>query len=120
MNVHTVSVTVSGTRASASVEVRAGGELSIGVAEGVCAGDSIDRLVAEATVRAIAGVDPTAERVAVDTVSVAPAGVRTVATVLLAHGDEPRVGVAVVGAGGPSDAVARAVVDAFARRSASS
>jgi hypothetical protein len=45
-----------------------------------------------------------------------------VVTAVLAQGatDEPLVGVAAVGPAGVADAVARAVVDALARRSASS
>jgi hypothetical protein len=122
--VHTVSVTVSGGRASASVELRREGELSLGAAEGPCAGGAIDRLVAEATVRAAGGIERDADLVAVEAVNVAQAGSRAVVTVVLARpvaaGDEPLVGVAAVGAAGVADAVARAVIDALARRSASS
>ena len=120
MIVHSVSVTVSGGRASVSVEVRQEGEQSVGVAEGACAGNAIERLVAEATLRAVAGIDRDAGRVAIDAVTVAPAGSRSVATAVLVHGEEPFVGVSVIGPGGVADAVARAVVDALARRSASS
>ena len=123
MIVHAVSLTVSGGRASASVEVRRDGEQSVGVAEGPCAGGAIDRLVAEATVQAVAGIVPDAALVAIDAISVTPAGPRTVVTVVLARavvvGDEPSVGVAAVGPGGVADAVAHAVVDALARRSPS-
>lgn len=122
--VHSVSVTVGAGRASATVEVRRDGEQSLGVAEGSCAGGALDRIVAEATVRAAGGIDADAELVAVDAVTVATAGSRTVVTAVLAHpvagGDEPLMGVAAVGPAGVADAVARAVVDALARRSASS
>jgi hypothetical protein len=122
--VHSVSVTVSGGRASASVEVRRDGEQSLGIAEGPCAGGALDRLVAEATVRAAGGIERDAELVAVDTITVGAAGARTVVTAVLAQAatadDQPLVGVAAVGAAGVADAVARAVVDALARRSASS
>jgi len=121
--VHAVSVTVSGGRASTTVEVRRGGEQSLGMAEGPCGGGAIDRLVAEATVRAAGGIEHDADLAAVEAVTVAPAGPRTVVTAVLARplagGDEPLVGVAAVGAAGVADAVARAVIDALARRSAS-
>ena len=122
--VHSVSVTVSGGRASASVEVRHDGEQSLGMAEGPCAGGAIDRLVAEATIRAAGGIENDAGLTAVEAVTVAAAGARTVVTAVLARplpaGDEPLVGVAAVGSSGVADAVARAVIDALARRSASS
>ncbi len=120
MVVHAVSVTVSAGRASASVEVREQAEQSVGVAEGACAAGSLDRLVAEATVRAAAGLAGHADVVAVDAVTVAPAGSANVATAVLAQGEQVLVGVAVVGAAGAADAIARAVLDALARRSASS
>jgi hypothetical protein len=120
MIVQTVSVTVSGGRASVSVEVREGGAQSTGLAEGACAGNAVDRLVADATLRAVAGIDQRADVIAVDAVTVEPAGSRHVATAVLVLGDTPLVGVAVVGPSGAADAVARAVVDALARRSASS
>ena len=124
MMVHSVSLTVSGGRASASVEVRREGDQSVGLAEGPCAGGALDRLVAEATVRAAGGIDHDVELVAVDAVTVGPAGSRTVVTAVLVRpltvGDEPLVGVAAVGPAGVADAIARAVVDALARRSPSS
>src|SRR5450631_3626228 len=58
MMLHSVTLTVSDTRCSVTVEVRAGGEQSVAVAEGACAGSGIERLVAEATVRAAGGLDP--------------------------------------------------------------
>ena len=120
MIVHTVSVTVSAGRASISVELRQQGEQAVGVAEGALATGSPERLVAEATLRAAGGLDSDVGRVALDTVTVAAAGAATVATTVLVHGERSLVGVAVVTAAGPADAVARAVVDALARRSASS
>jgi hypothetical protein len=120
MIVQTVSLTVSGARASVSVEVREQGEQSVGVAEGACAGSAVDRLVAEAALRAVGGIAGEADLVALDAVAVAPLGAREVATVVLAAGDAALVGAAVVGAAGRADAIARAVLDAIARRSASS
>jgi hypothetical protein len=120
MIVQTVSLTVSGARASVSVEVREQGEQSVGVAEGACAGNAVDRLVAEAALRAVAGIDREADLLALDAVAVAPLGTHEVATAVLAAGDTALAGAAVVGATGRADAVARAVLDAIAHRSASS
>ena len=106
-------------RASVSVELRQQGEQAVGVAEGALATGSPERLVAEATLRAAGGLDSDVGRVALDTVTVAAAGAATVATTVLVHGERSLVGVAVVNAAGAADAVARAVVDALARRSAS-
>jgi hypothetical protein len=117
----TVSVTVTHGRCNVAVEVRVGADQALGVAEGACAGGGAERLVAEAAVRAVAAVDPTAGRVAVEAVVVGPVGARQAATVALAHPrgsvDEPLVGVELVGSAGTADAVARAVLDALSRRS---
>jgi len=121
MILHAVTVTVSDGRASVSVEVRAGGEQSVAVAEGACAAGGLERLVADATVRAVAGLDPGAAQVALDAVAVGPLGGHTVATASLAQplgaGEEPLAGAAAVGPAGSVDAVARAVLDALAGRS---
>ena len=121
MMLHAVTVTVSDARASVSVEVRVGGDQSVAVAEGACAAGGVERLVADATVRAVAGLDPAAASIALDAVSVATLGGRTVATVTLAQplgaAEEPLAGAAVVGPAGTVDAVARAVLDALSRRS---
>jgi hypothetical protein len=118
---HAVSVTVNHGRCSVSVEIRAGSEQAMGVAEGACAGGGMDRLVADATVRAVAAVDRSAARVAVEAVVVAPVGSRMVATVAMAQplgaGEEPLAGAAPVGPAGTADAVARAVLDALSARS---
>jgi hypothetical protein len=118
---HTVSVTVTHGRCNVAVEVHAGADQALGVAEGACAGGGAERLVAEATVRAVAAIDPAASRVAVEAVTVGPVGTRQAATVALAYQrgsvDEPLVGVDVVGPAGTADAVARAVLDAWSRRS---
>jgi hypothetical protein len=119
MIVHTVSVTVSAGRAGVSVELRQQGEQAVGVTEGALAAGSLERLVAEATLRAAGGLDSEVGLVALDTVTVAAAGTATVATAVLVHGERSLVGVAVVNAAGAADAVARAVVDALGRRSAS-
>ena len=123
MMLHSVTLTVSDNRCSVSVEVREGGEQSVAITEGACAAGGIERLVAEATVRAVGGLDPGALRVAVDAVAVAPVGGRLVATAALAQplgaGEEPLAGAAAVGPSGPVDAVARAVLEALARRSTS-
>src|SRR5260370_20115370 len=60
---HAVSLTVSEGRCTASVEVRRGGERAVAIAEGAAAGGGTDRLVAEATLRAIASFDPGSSRV---------------------------------------------------------
>ena len=118
---HTVSVTVTHGRCDVSVEVRAGSDQALGVAEGACAGGGVERLVAEAVLRAVAAIDPTAGRVAVEAVVVAPVGARVVATVTLAHplgtAEEALAGIEPVGSAGTADAVARAVLDALSRRS---
>jgi hypothetical protein len=119
MIVHTVSVTVSAGRASVSVELRQQGEQAVGVTEGALAAGSLERLVAEATLRAAGGLDSEVGLIALVAVTVAAAGTATVATAVLVHGERSLVGVAVVNAAGAADAVARAVVDALARRSAS-
>ena len=120
MMLHSVTVTVSDNRCSVSVEVRAGGEQSVAVTEGACAGGGAERLVAEATVRAAAGLDPAAGRVALDAVAVGQLGGRTVATAALTHpigaGEEPLAGAAAVGSAGALDAVAHAVLEALAHR----
>jgi hypothetical protein len=118
---HTVSVTVSHGRCNVAVELHAGADQALGVAEGACAGGATERLVAEATVRAVAAVDPAAARVAVEAVMVGAVGARQAATVALVRPlgpvDEPLVGIELVGPAGTADAVARAVLDALSRRS---
>jgi hypothetical protein len=118
---HTVSVTVTHGRGNVAVEVHAGPDQALGVAEGACAGGGTERLVAEAAVRAVAAIDPAVGGVAVEAVVLGPVGGRQAATVALAHPrgsvDEPLVGIELVGPAGTADAVARAVLDALSRRS---
>jgi hypothetical protein len=83
----------------------------------------MERLAAEATIRAAAGLDPGVARVSVEEVAVATVGRRVVATAMLVQpvgaGEEPLAGTAIVGSAGTVDAVARAVLEALARRSTS-
>jgi hypothetical protein len=117
---HAVSVTTSRGHCTVSVELRRGREQAVAVAEGPSAGGGLDRVVAEATVRAAASFDPGAAGVAVEAVQITVVGARSVATAALAHplgaGEEPLAGAAVVGADGAPDAVARAVLRAVAGR----
>jgi|HubBroStandDraft_6_1064221.scaffolds.fasta_scaffold760712_2 hypothetical protein len=123
LTLHSVTVTVGDNRCSVSVEVREGAEQSVAIAEGACAGSGMERLAAEATIRAAAGLDPGVARVSVEEVAVATVGRRVVATAMLVQpvgaGEEPLAGTAIVGSAGTVDAVARAVLEALARRSTS-
>jgi hypothetical protein len=118
---HTVTVTVTHGRCHVAVEVHAAADQALGVAEGACAGGAAERLVAEATMRAVAALDAAAARVAVEAVVIGPVGTRQAATVALVRPlgsvEEPLVGVELIGPAGTADAVARAVLDALSRRS---
>jgi len=120
VTVHSVSVVAADGRCGAQVELRRGDDRAVGMAEGVMAISVVRRLVADATLRALAALDGDVARVAVDAIAVVPVGdhLVAVATVVLATPpfEEVLAGSAVVRGAGEHDAVARAVLDAGNRR----
>jgi len=120
IGVHTVSVVPAGDRCTVSVELRRGDDRALGLLEGVMATSVARRLVAEATLTALATLVPSGAETALDAVVVVPVGDHTVATVtvalVVASREETVVGAAVVRAAGIHDAVARAALDAASRR----
>jgi len=127
---HAVTVTTSVTTSAdtstsagtctVSVELRAGDDQAVAVAEGLLARSIVPRLVAEATLRALSILDPAAASTAIHGLVLAPVGGQTVVTATVVqvdqHGEEVRAGAAVVGGSGEHEAVARAVLSAAGRR----
>ncbi len=113
---HVLSVTNAAGRCTVSVELRKGDDQAIAVAEGLFASAIVRRLVAEATLQALALLEPAVGQLGVDAVSVAPVGGQAVVTVtviqLLGQHEEVLAGSAVVRPAGEHDAVARAVLSA--------
>jgi len=120
VTVHAVSVVSSGGHCSAQVHLRQGDEQSMAVAEGVMAVSVARRLVAEATLTALALLDDEARGLALDAVAIAAVSDHQVAiaTVVLPTPpyEELLAGAALVRGAGEHDAIARAVLDAGNRR----
>jgi hypothetical protein len=118
--VHSVSVIGAAGRCTVSVELRRGDDQALAIQEGVWATAVVHRLTAEATLQAIAALDPAAGQVGLEAVAVAPVGTRPMAAVVLVEarpdGEQAYAGSALVRAAGEHDAVARAVLDATTRR----
>jgi len=116
----TVLVRRRGVRASAEVVLRLGTASASGEAEGSAASVATHRLVADATLDALRGLEPAAGRAAVETAVVVHLGDRDVAlatlVLLVPPNEEVVCGAAPVRAAGPDEALARAVLDAANRR----
>ena len=107
----------SGSRAEASISVEVGGTQGVGSGSGEASWRGQQRAVAEATLDALATLDPSAAGFRLGEVLVSPVGGESVVVVLLAGvggGIESRAcGAAAVGARGELHAVADAVLRAF-------
>ena len=110
----------SGVAATAEVALRRGEATVRASADGSSAAAVTLRLVAEATLEALRDLVPAAARAAVETATVVRAGEREVAlavlVVVVPPNEEVVAGSAPVRAGGPHEAMARAVLDAGNRR----
>lgn len=115
-----VTVAVESGRYRVQVEIARDDDQAMGLAEGPLLASVARRLVAEATLQALALFGMGADCAAIDAVAVESLGAHTVAlvTVLIAAGthEEAHVGAAVVRTSGEHDAIARAVLDATNRR----
>ncbi|GAC1315475.1 MAG: hypothetical protein NVSMB12_11160 [Acidimicrobiales bacterium] len=115
-----VAVTVDGGRYRVQVDLERDDDRAVGLGDGPLLMTVARRLVAEATLQALALLGVGTDRAAVDAVTVEALGSQTVAlvTVLVAEGtyEEAHVGAAVVRAGAEHDAIARAALDATNRR----
>lgn len=107
-------------RCQVTVALRRGDDVTSGSAEGLAARTSVLRLVASATLGALARLEAAAARSDVEAVEVVRLGGRdlalTTVVVLDPPGEEVVTGAALVRNGGVFDAVARAVLDATSRR----
>ena len=114
------SLVRSGVAATAEVALRQGEATVRASTEGSSAAAVTLRLVAEATLEALRDLVPAAGRAAVETAAVVRAGEREVAlavfVVVVPPNEEVVAGSAPVRAGGPHEAMARAVLDAGNRR----
>ncbi|MEA3055653.1 MAG: hypothetical protein QOD30_1085, partial [Actinomycetota bacterium] len=107
-------------RAKATVTLRRGDELAVGVSEGTVASSARWRVVAEAALNALRTLEPGATTFSVEMAGVQRIGDRalgivTMIMVIPPH-EELLAGVAPVRGGAEEDAVARAVLDATNRR----
>jgi hypothetical protein len=111
---------VSGLRSLVRVTLAAGGNESVGFAEGSIASTARDRLVATATVDALRQLEPAAECIDVDSAQIVRVGAHDVAIVtvvfVLPPGEQLVSGSAIVRQHAEADAVVRAVLDATNRR----
>jgi hypothetical protein len=115
-----VTVGRDGFRTTVEVTLSWQGIKAVGWEAGSASRVAIRRQVALATLAALRQLDPAAERLDVETATVSLMGDREVAAttlvVLSPPHEEVLAGMAVVGATGPADAMARAVLDAVNRR----
>ncbi len=109
-----------GLQCAAEVTLRHGDRRAVGTADGLMAGSSVLRLVAQATMDALRQLEKAAARADVETATVLRFGDRSVAVttvvVVVPPYEETISGSAVVRPGGEMDAVARSVLDATNRR----
>jgi hypothetical protein len=109
-----------GQRCQVEVTLGREGRQAEGVVEGLYSETAVLRLVAQATVAALSQLEPDADRLDVDSVSLVRASHYEVAltTLVLVDGasEEVLAGAAVVRMAGPLDAMSRAVLDAVNRR----
>ncbi len=109
-----------GLQCAAEVVLRHGDRRAVGTAEGLMAGSSVLRLVAQATLEALRQLESAAVRADVETATVLRFGDRSIAVttvvVVVPPYEETISGSAVVRPGGEMDAVARAILDATNRR----
>jgi hypothetical protein len=115
-----VSEMRSGTDCSIQVSLRRDDDRAIGITEGLLVGGSTLRLAATSTLAALRQLEPVAAKADIEHAVVVRVGERSVAVasvvfVATPH-EEVLVGVAVVGAAGEHDAMARAILDATNRR----
>jgi hypothetical protein len=107
-------------RCTATVHLHSGTELVRGTAEGSVAGAAARRVVADATIAALAELGPAARCASVEAASIVRVGERDVAVVVLdvvvPPYEEFVTGSAPVRSAGADEAVARAVLDACNRR----
>lgn len=107
-------------RCAATVRLRSGEELVSGHAEGSVAAAAARRVVADATLAALAELGPAASCASVEAASIVRVGERDVAvavlTVVVPPYEEIVTGSAPVRTAGADEAVARAVLDACNRR----
>jgi hypothetical protein len=107
-------------RCSATVSLRAGDEVVSGTAEGSVAAAAARRVVADATLAALAQLGPAASCASIEAASLVRVGERDVAvavlTVVVPPYEEIVTGSAPVRTAGADEAVARAVLDACNRR----
>jgi len=117
---HALTVTASAGRCTVSVEVRRADDHAAAIAEGLNVTPITRRLVADATLRALATLEPVALAFGVDGVAVGPVGSETVASLSMLDGRRAGAGAfagaAVVGLAGEHDAISRAVLDSAFRR----
>lgn len=109
-----------GLQCAAEVVLRHGDRRAVGTAEGLMAGSSVLRLVAQATLEALRQLESAAVRTDVETATVLRFGDRSIAVttvvVVVPPYEETISGSAVVRSGGEMDAVARSILDATNRR----
>lgn len=109
-----------GLQCAAEVVLRHGDRRAVGTAEGLMAGSSVLRLVAQATLEALRQLESAAVRADVETATVLRFGDRSIAVttvvVVVPPYEETISGSAVVRPGGEMDAVARSILDATNRR----
>jgi hypothetical protein len=117
--VHAVTVTACNGRCTVSVEVRRGDDHGVAILEGVLAAPIARRLVADATLQALATLDPAAASFGVDAVTVAPVGSELVSTVTMIDARNGRASMiaaaGVVGLAGEHDAISRVVLEHTSR-----
>jgi hypothetical protein len=119
VGLHAVTVTSSGGRCTVSVEVRRGDDHAAAIGEGLLAVPIVRRMVADATLRAMATLEPVAQAFGIDAVTVGQVGSDMVATLTVVDGRRGGgmfAGAAVVGFAGEHDAIGRAVVESVTHR----
>lgn len=122
MALHVESVTMDRgeLRCSASVRLRVGDQTVEAKAEGSVASIAARRVIADATLAALAQLDPSVASTSVESASLVRVGERDIAiavlSVMVPPYEELVTGSALVGIAGPEEAVVRAVLDASGRR----